>query len=282
MRVLVTGARGQLGRALTAMLTGAHEVIGRGRAELDITDAGAVARALDAHAPDAVINAAAFTDVDGAESNESAAFAINARGAENVAAASARRDLPIVHISTDYVFDGTSARPYVESDAPAPRSVYGRSKLAGEDAARAANPRHHIVRTAWLYASHGRNFPRTMLALAQDPTRDEVRVVDDQRGSPTWAPHLAMKLRELIERDDWGIWHLAGSGAASWYEFACELFARSGIATRVVPVTTAEFPRPAPRPANSVLATERTRPIVLPPWKEGLAEFVRAISRESR
>jgi dTDP-4-dehydrorhamnose reductase len=274
MKILVTGAAGQLGACLPEALAG-HEVVALARDRLDIANLTQVRLAVQSHRPHAVVNAAAYNRVDEAESDPDAAFRGNALGPRNLALATADAGIALVHVSTDYVFDGTATRPYHEYDATGPRSTYGASKLAGESAVRELNPRHFVVRTAWLYAAGGSNFPHTMLRLADRP---EVRVVSDQVGSPTYAPHLARALARLLGTGAFGTYHLAGAGAASWYELTRALYARRGIATPVVPVTTAEFPRPAPRPAYSVLTTIQDPRIVLPPWEEGLAEFCRALA----
>lgn len=273
MKILVTGAAGQLGRALPEALRG-HDVAALDRAGLDIADAASVAAALAAHAPGAVINAAAYNEVDRAESEPEAAFRGNALGPRTLAEATAARGIALVHVSTDYVFDGTARTPYVESSATRPLSAYGRSKRSGEQAVIGANPRHFVVRTSWLYSAGGRNFPNTMRGLAQ---RGGVRVVEDQRGSPTYVPHLAAALAALVESGDFGIHHAAGQGEASWYELTRALFAGLGLDVPVEPVPTTAFPRPAPRPAYSVLATERRPPRLLPPWQDGLDAYVRAV-----
>lgn len=269
MRILISGAGGQLGRSLKAPLA-AHELTALGHQALEITDLEAVRAAVRTHRPELVINAAAYNRVDDAEGDVEGAYRGNALGPRNLALAAAEAGIPIVHVSSDYVFDGRGTRPYHEYDAPAPQTVYGRSKLAGEQAVRELNPHHYVVRTAWVYEEAGSNFPRTMLALAERP---EVRVVDDQVGSPTYAPHLAAAIAELIGSGAFGTYHLAGSGQASWFELTRTLYRLRGIATRVVPVTTGEFPRPAPRPRYSVLGTLQEPRIVLPPWEEGLREF---------
>jgi dTDP-4-dehydrorhamnose reductase len=273
MKVLLTGASGQLGQALQERL-GDSIVAALDRPELDITEHTAVRQAVAHCRPDLIINAAAYTDVDGAESDREQAYRVNAVGPRNLALASAEHDISLLHVSTDYVFDGEHDRPYHEFDQPNPRSVYGASKLAGEAAVRAHNPRHFIVRTAWLYHVQGRNFPGTMRSLAE---RKEVRVVTDQYGSPTYAPHLAEALAQLILRQTYGTYHLAGSGGTSWYELACRLYQELGLRTPVRPVPTQEFPRPAPRPRYSVLTTLQSPEIRLPPWEEGLAEYARAV-----
>jgi dTDP-4-dehydrorhamnose reductase len=274
MRLLVTGGAGMLGQAVAAAATRlGHDVFALSRAELDITDADHVRRVTAAAEPRAVINCAAWTDVDGAETAEAAATAVNGDGAGNVARAAAEVGARIVHVSTDYVFDGTKREPWLESDAVSPIGAYGRSKLVGEEQVAAATGEHAIVRTAWLFGAGGRNFVDTMLALGDE--RDEVSVVTDQVGSPTWSVHLAEVLVELAERrGDVGILHAAGAGACSWYELAVEVFDRAGVRCRVLPTTAARFPRVAPRPAYSVLGSERDDAPVLPPWQAGLAAYL--------
>jgi dTDP-4-dehydrorhamnose reductase len=273
VRILVAGAGGQLGRALGPALS-KHDVVALGRAQLDIADAIAVEEAVRTHRPQLVMNAAAYNAVDAAETDREGAFRANAEGPRLLAEAALAVDAAILHVSTDYVFDGEKGSAYVETDAPRPLSVYGESKLAGEQHVRAANPRHYVVRTAWVYARGGRNFPNTVLALAQ---KGPVRVVDDQRGSPTFAPHLAEAIARLVETESYGNWHLAGSGEASWYELTRELFRLRGVEAPLTPVTTAEFPRPARRPRRSPLVSSREPKIVLPPWREGLALFARGL-----
>lgn len=274
MRILLTGAGGQLGTALRDCLD-PKTVVALGHAELDIADLAAVRAAVAAHAPDVVVNAAAYNKVDAAESDPEAAFRGNAVGPRNLALASAERGAAVLHVSTDYVFDGRGQRPYHEYDATGPRSAYGRSKLAGEEAVRALNPRHYVVRTAWVYHhTHAGNFPQTMLRLARD---GGVRVVSDQFGSPTYAPHLADALVTLLGTGAWGTYHFAGAGEASWFDLTCELFAQVGVAAAVTPVSTAAFPRPAERPRYAVLATMQEPRIVLPDWREGVAAFAAAV-----
>ena len=239
----------------------AANAVGYSRAELDVTDAAAVRDALEPD--DLVINCAAWTDVDGAEEREDDAIRVNRDGARNVAEAAGS----VVYVSSDYVFDGTKRDPYLESDPVNPLSAYGRTKLEGERATAEANPRHFIARSSWLFGPGGKNFVETMLGLGP-----EVRVVDDQFGSPTFTGHLAEALVRLARTEDFGVHHLAAAGSCSWFEFAREIFARAGSDTRVEPCTTAEFPRPAPRPAYSVLASERGDG--LPTWQEGLEAYL--------
>jgi dTDP-4-dehydrorhamnose reductase len=274
MRLLVTGGAGMLGQAVAAAATRlGHEVIALSRAELDITDTDHVRRVIAAAEPRAIVNCAAWTDVDAAEGAERAATAVNGAGAGNVARAAAEVGARIVHVSTDYVFDGAKREPWLESDPVAPLGAYGRSKLAGEQEVAAATDEHAIVRTAWLFGAGGRNFVDTMLALGGD--RDEVSVVTDQVGSPTWSSHLAEGVVELAERaGDVGVFHAAAAGACSWYELAVEVFDLAGIACRVLPTTAERFARPAPRPAYSVLASDRPQAPALPPWRDGVAGYL--------
>jgi dTDP-4-dehydrorhamnose reductase len=276
MRLLVTGGAGMLGQAVaTAATRLGHDLVALSRAELDVTDADHVRRVIAAAEPRAVINCAAWTDVDGAETAEAAATAVNGEGAGNVARAAAETGARVVHISTDYVFDGTKTAPWVESDPVGPIGAYGRSKLAGEREVAAAGGEHAIVRSAWLFGAGGRNFVDTMLALGEE--REEVSVVTDQVGSPTWTGHLADALVELAERRaDVGIFHMAGAGACSWYDLTVEVFDRAGVRCRVLPTTAERFARPAPRPAYSVLGTERDATPILPPWQEGVAAYLTA------
>jgi dTDP-4-dehydrorhamnose reductase len=270
MRLLVTGAAGMLGRDVAAAAESAgHDVTGLARRDLDITDPDAVRAAVAAARPDAVINCAAWTDVDGAEEHEADALRINGTGAGNVAAAAPY----VVHVSSDYVFEGSATLPYRESDATAPAGAYGRSKLAGEVLVAAAGE-HAIVRSAWLFGIHGSNFVATMLRLGED--RDKVNVVADQFGCPTFTGHLAGALVDIAERRLSGILHVAGGGSCSWHELAQATFDEAGLDCRAAPVTTAEFPRPAPRPAWSVLGSTRPDAPVLPPWREGLSAYLRS------
>ncbi|HEY5908919.1 MAG TPA: dTDP-4-dehydrorhamnose reductase [Vicinamibacteria bacterium] len=269
MKVLVTGAGGQLGRALGPALR-EHEVVALAHSQLDITHPAAVREALQVHRPDLVLNAAAYNAVDRAETDREQAFRANCDGPRVLAEAAEQAKATILHVSSDYVFDGEKGAPYDEMDRPRPLSVYGESKLAGERAVRAANPRHFIVRTAWVYAHGGKNFPLTILALG---SKGPVRVVDDQRGSPTYAPHLAEGIARLVATEAFGTWHLAGGGEASWYELTCELFRLRRMASPASPIKTADFPRPARRPRRAPLVSLRQPPIRLPTWQEGLLAF---------
>jgi dTDP-4-dehydrorhamnose reductase len=276
--LLVTGAKGMLGhRVVAEARERGHDVTGVDLPELDLTDAQAVFDFIGERPPDAVIHCAAYTDVDGAEAHEDAALRVNMEAAGNVAAASGLNGAFVVAVSTDYVFAGDGDRPYVESDEPAPKGAYGRTKLLGEHAVQDIGTECAIVRTAWLFGAGGKNFVDTMLALAAE--RDEVRVVADQVGCPTWTGYLAPALVQIAERRAEGIQHLAGAGQCSWSELAAEVFRVAGADCTVVPVTSEEFPRPAPRPAWSVLASERDSALTLPPWAEHVAAYLR--ERES-
>jgi dTDP-4-dehydrorhamnose reductase len=273
LRILVAGGQGMLGRDFTiAARERGHEVLGLPHSALDITDSASVDRAVSLHQPDVIVNCAAFTDVDGAEGDERAAMRVNDEGAALLAGGAASVGAKIVHPSSDYVFDGSSRRPYVESDVTGAISAYGRSKLAGETSVAVSNPRHFIVRASWLFGIAGKNFVETMLRLGNE--RPEVLVVSDQVGCPTYTRHLGEGLVELLEGDDFGIHHMAASGQCSWYEFAQEIFDQAGIECRVMSGTTEMLARPAPRPGFSVLGTERPNPIRLPHWRQGLAEYL--------
>ena len=282
MRVAVTGRSGQV---VTALLErGAArgiEVVALGRPELDLSQPETVARALQASGADVIVSAAAYTAVDKAESEPELAFAINAVGAGAVAYAAAELGVPVVHLSTDYVFDGNKSGAYLETDPTGPVGVYGASKLAGEQAVAAATPNHAILRTAWVYSPFGGNFLKTMLRLAGE--RPQLRVVGDQRGTPTSALDIADAVltvaANLVERPDEaslrGVFHLVGSGEASWAEFAREIFRQSahlgGPSADVEAITTAEYPTPAKRPANSLLSTDKLEArhgVRLPAWQE--------------
>ncbi len=273
MKLLVTGAAGMLGRDLMLAAGNAgHEVVGFGRTELDVADAAQVSRKIELERPDVVINSAAWTDVDGAETAEPEALAVNGAGAGNVAAAAAAVGASVVYVSTDYVFDGAKGEPYVESDQPAPLSAYGRTKLAGEEATATANSRHFVVRSAGLFGAGGNNFVETMLRLADG--QSEVLVVRDQIGSPTYTWHLAYGIVRLIEGPEFGIYHMAAAGQCSWYEFAREIFEQAKVDCKVLSVSTEEFGRPAARPPFSALTSQREHAIRLPSWQDGLAGYL--------
>lgn len=283
LSLLVPGGHGQLGRELAARSTA---VSAPGSAELDVTNAGAVVEAVATHAEAAaaaglspvVVNAAAYNAVDDAEADATRAFAVNADGPRLLAAACASHGVPLVHVSTDYVFAGDGDRPYEATDAPNPRTAYGATKAAGEEAVLRSGARSWVVRTAWVYGAHGTNFVKTMARLAA--SRDTVSVVDDQHGCPTWTGDLATGLLELAARvvDDppaARVLHCTGGGDTTWYEFAAAVFEELGLdPERVRPCKSADFPRPAPRPAYSVLSDAAWRAAGLTPmrpWREALA-----------
>lgn len=282
MKVLITGAQGQVGRALAATVPEGWHALALGRNELDLTDADAIRAVIRREEPDAIINAAAYTAVDRAESDEDTALAVNAGAvaamAEGLAGSGAKAGGRLVHVSTDFVFDGTSPRAYRPEDAPTPLSAYGRTKLAGEAA---AGPDAVVVRTSWVYAAGGANFVRTMLRLMRD--RDEVRVVADQFGSPTWATGLARTLWALLEQRASGLFHHRDGGVASWYDFAVAIQEEAlaiGLLDRavpVVPIATTDYPTPAVRPAFSLLDDSATRALIgdrSPHWRVNLRSML--------
>ena len=277
MKILVTGANGQLGQELVRLPARSDlEIIGLARAELDITDLAQCRNVMHSHKPDAVIHCAAYTKVDQAESEPDEAYRVNAYGTRNAAVAAEEIGAKFVYISTDYVFDGRADRPYREYDRTDPQSVYGRSKLAGEQLVQSLYSRYFIVRTSWVYGKYGSNFVKTMLKLAEE--RDHLKVVHDQIGSPTYTRDLAHFLLELAQTDYYGIYHASNSGVCSWYEFAKAIFEEQGLNVQVEPCTTADFPRPAPRPAYSVLdhaaiRIHGLRP--LRPWREALRHYLK-------
>ena len=289
MTILLTGADGQVGQDLQALAAARGlAVVPTDRDVLDITDAAAVSEAVRQARPDAVVNAAAYTAVDRAEADPEAAHAVNARGAGNVAAACAEARVPLVHVSTDYVFDGTKGAPYAPSDPVSPLGVYGRTKAEGEAAVAAALPEHVVIRTAWVFSRHGHNFVRTMLRLARE--RPEIRVVADQFGGPTPAADVARACLAAAEqaaagRGVWGLFHHAGQPVASWFDLAAEAvrLARAidpAHAATVVPIPTSEYPTPAARPARVEMdasAFAEAYGVAPPDWRAGLVPVVRAL-----
>jgi len=285
VKILVAGQSGQLAHALSRWRwPGDTECIALGRPALDVTDAASVSAALAAHAPGILINASAYTAVDRAEQDRQAAFALNVEGPRNLARAAQARCIPLVHVSTDYVFGGAGHRPWREDDPTTPQGVYATSKLLGEDAVREETARHVILRTSWLFSAHGRNFVRTMLSLAATgPTRP---VVDDQWGCPTPAQDLARVIATITAAPGpYGTYHYCGAGAVTWFGFAQEIFARSsGKRPELRPISTADFAAPAPRPAYSVLDTQKIRRdygIEQRPWREGLDIVMRELAAEA-
>ena len=293
MRAIVTGRHGQVATALRRVAPARGvEIISLARPDFDLLDPSSARDAVEALRPDVVISAAAYTAVDLAESEAQAAFQINVDGPAQLARAAARLSIPILHLSTDYVFDGGSSRPYSESDPVNPLSIYGQSKLAGEEAVQRACENHVIARTSWVHSAYGKNFVRTMLRLAAE--RDSVRVVDDQFGAPTSADHLAEVLLQMARRlvEDQspllrGVFHVTNAGACSWADLAEEVFRHSaaldGPAACVERIGTDEFKMPAARPANSRLATDKltgTYRLSLPDWREGVADTVLGIAAD--
>lgn len=271
MRMLVTGAQGQLGRELEQVLIG-EDLILADHADYDLRDRS-IGQKIAKQYPHIIIHAAAFTNVDGCERDPLTAFQVNACGTRRVAQGAASIGARLVYISTDYVFDGMQTSPYTETDQVHPLNMYGWSKLLGEQEAQEACPDALIVRTSWLYGVHGKNFVKTILQLsARQP---EISVVNDQQGSPTYARHLAEVIRELIRRDVRGVVHVGGEGACSWYDFAVAILQEAGSHCCVLPISTADSGRPAKRPGYSVLSTVLLRQygVTLPPWRDGLKQF---------
>jgi dTDP-4-dehydrorhamnose reductase len=275
MKLLIPGHGGLLAQAVFKVAEESGvEVVGLTEEELDITDESAVHAALEEVRPDAVINCAAWVNAETAQGDPDGARAVNTRGAGILAAAAAAVGASITYPSTDYVFDGQKGEPYVESDEPAPLSVYGETKADGERATSSANPRHFVCRTAWLYGPGGRNFPDTMLGLAEKQA--DIKVVNDQIGCPTYTPHLAAALVQLAGTELYGVHHVAGGTICSWYDLACETFRLSGLDYPVRPCTSAEYPLQAPRPGFSALMATRPETPRLPPLEEGLKAHLKA------
>jgi dTDP-4-dehydrorhamnose reductase len=275
VRILVTGGSGQVGRALQALSTPQRKIHGPGSGQLDVTDPDSVCRSIADVEPDLVIHAGAMTDVEGCERDPDLAFKVNALGTQQVAAATCDAEIPIVYISTNFVFDGEWPEPYHEFADPNPISVYGASKLAGERAVQALNPRHYIVRTAMVYDETGRNFVNTMLRLASEHSR--LTVVSDQTGNPTYAADLAAALLDLVSRPAYGTYHLVNSGITSWHGWASETFELDGVDVEVAPIPATDFKRLATPPANGALAntTAAALGIILPDWQDALARCLR-------
>ena len=268
--VLLAGAGGQLGLALSEVLLGrGHEVVALDRRGLDVTDFEAVENVLDEHTPEVVVNAAAYTDVDGCEEATDLAYSVNALGPRNLAQACGRRGCELLHVSTNYVFDGRGERPYEPFDPPNPISAYGRTKLAGEEHVMRLTNRWYVVRSAGVYGS-GHNFVRTMLRVAGE--RDSLRVKADEFISPTYARDLAEGIAGLFQDGRYGLYHLTNAGSCSWYEFTREIFRLAGVETEVVPIPGSEYPLPAARPANGVLSTLGSPR--LRHWSEALADYL--------
>ncbi|PGA14230.1 dTDP-4-dehydrorhamnose reductase [Priestia aryabhattai] len=276
-KVLITGANGQLGKELVELFTAkGFEVYGFGRDKMDITNQAQVQEVISTLKPNIVLHSAAHTQVDLAESEPEQAFSINAYGTRNVAVAAEAVGAKLVYVSTDYVFDGTADEPYDEFSPTSPLGVYGKAKLAGEQFVRDLHSRFFIVRTSWVYGKHGANFVKTMLKLGGE--REELSVVADQRGCPTYTLDLANAILELVDTQKYGVYHVSNSGSCSWYEFAKEIFEISEMDVQVNPCTTADFPRPAARPANSVfehMSIKLNNFSSIRPWKEALRSFLK-------
>ena len=288
MKVLITGAQGQVGKELTQIANEkGFDVVAASRVDLDITQAQSVENYITQCQPDIVINAAAHTAVDKAESEQDLAFAINRDGAKNIAGACKKQNIPLLHISTDYVFDGTRSEPYSEDDSISPLGIYGESKWQGEEAIRQNLNDHLILRVAWVFGAQGNNFVKTMLRLGED--RDELNVVADQFGGPSPAKNIAQILIDLVERYKkdgtlaWGTYHYCGNSKTTWYDFAKEIFKQAfelGLLNKEVkvnPITTAEYPTAAKRPGNSMLDCSKLKTtfgIEMPEWKEALKQVL--------
>ena len=274
--ILILGAKGQLGRDLTAEFSPDSQVIGVDMDVIDIADADAVASALDQCSPRLVINAAAYTNVEGAEDDREGAFRVNETGARNVARACAERDIPVVHYSTDFVFGGTSDRPYEPDDPVAPKGVYAESKAAGDAAVAAECTKYFVLRTAWLYGIGGNNFVEKILAAAE--TRPSLTVVTDEVGSPTFTADLAEATAALVKSDAYGTYHCVNAGSCSRFEFAQAILKEAGMNTAVEPCLAEAFPSKAPRPKYSVLSNAKLEAacgFVMPTWEDALARYMR-------
>ncbi|PET70554.1 dTDP-4-dehydrorhamnose reductase [Priestia megaterium] len=276
-KVLITGANGQLGKELVELFTEkGFEVYGFGRDKMDITNQAQVQEMIGFVKPNIVIHSAAHTQVDLAESEPEQAFLINAYGTRNVAVAAEAVGAKLVYVSTDYVFDGTTDEPYNEFSPTSPLGVYGKSKLAGEQFVRDFHSKFFIVRTSWVYGKHGSNFVKTMLKLGEE--KKELSVVSDQIGCPTYTLDLAHAILELVDTQKYGVYHISNGGSCSWYEFAKAIFEEVGINIDLVPCTTADFPRPAARPANSVfehMSIKLNNFTSIRHWREALSSFLK-------
>ena len=283
MKILITGSKGQLARELQLELAGAGKLLALGHNALDLSDSDQVREQVRLLRPDLIINAAAYTAVDPAESHRELAFAVNARGPQVLAEEAARLGVPLIHYSTDYVFDGRKAEPYCEADVPQPLSVYGASKLAGEQAIQAVGGEYLILRTSWVYSQHGKNFLLTMQRLLQE--RDALSVVSDEIGTPTWAATIARTTAEMVrkrsagEAGPSGLYHLTASGETSWYGFACsiaeQLRQQGRLRAEITPILSKDYPTAAQRPLNSRLNCARLQHdwgIRLPDWETALHE----------
>ena len=277
MKTLVTGSAGMLAKDLIPCLSKmGHEVIAPPEDKLDITDLQVVRSAVDGFKPDIIINCAAYTNVDEAEKQEHQALMVNGLGVQNLCILCQEHDIPLVHFSTDYVFDGTKPSPYTIYDETNPINAYGRSKLLGEKYILWLLSKFYLLRTSWLFGLHGKNFIETMLGLGQ--RQKQVSVVTDQKGCPTWTRHLAEATVALIETSRYGIYHVTNSEPTTWFDFTKEIFRLAGMSTEVLPITSEQFPRPAKRPSNSVLDPFPLKEVLvgreMPSWKVALKEYL--------
>lgn len=284
-KILVTGCRGQLGRDLVRMLEHSYQVSGIDIEDVDIQDSRGLEKYLQQAAPEAVIHAAAYTDVDGCESNPELAMAVNCAGAENVARACRTAGAKMLFYSTDYVFDGLSVTPYTEDDIPSPQTIYGKSKWEGERAVSRTIENNAILRIAWVYGYHGKNFVKTMMKIgrqylfAREKGEDPppLKVVDDQFGNPTWTEDVVRQTQIVLENDLTGVYHASSEGTASWYKFACDIFRHLNMPVNLTPCTTEEYPRPARRPRYSSLENAALKKLglnVMPHYEKSLENFL--------
>ncbi len=286
-RILVTGARGQLGTDLVEILSPRYSVVGVDVDQFDITNPDHVREMIGIHTPNVVLHTAAFTEVDRCEAEPDRAMLVNARAVEYIAHYCRKAGARLIFYSTDYVFDGAQQTPYVESDSPDPKTVYGRSKLEGEGHVKAVLDSYTILRLAWVYGRYGHNFVKTMIRLGQEQLRrrergevvEPIRVVNDQIGNPSWTFDIARQTEVFLARPQTGLFHCTAEGECSWYDFAVSIFTELGMPVEVAPCTTAQFPRPAPRPANSSLENAELKRLggnIMRHWREALAEFLSA------
>lgn len=279
MKILICGGKGQLGNDCTQVLRGRHEVVTLGSRELDITNLTAVKKAVKNAAPDLILNCAAFTKVDECETKKDVAWGVNVEGPKNLAVTAGGLGIQMIHISTDYVFDGKKKVPeaYTEGDEPNPLSYYGKTKLEGEEAIRNEADSHIILRTAWLYGIRGQNFLKTILRLTLRDRDKEIKVVNDQFGSPTWSYRLAQQIMKLMDINGKGTYHATAEGYCSWYELATSFLEKMGMPNSITPCTTEEHPLPALRPMNSILENQRLKGAganIMSHWRDDLDQFV--------
>jgi len=281
MKILLLGYKGMLGTDLMVTLGGAHDVIGKDVEDFDISSASDCRHVINESDPDIVINAAAYTNVDGCETDEAGCFSVNADGVKNLALACGKPGIRLIHFSTDYVFDGTKGTPYTEDDACNPMNTYGRSKLKGEEYLREFSDNYILLRTSWLYGNNGRNFVSAILEKAEET--GELRVVDDQTGSPTCTVDLASAVRVFVEGDYRGVFHLTNRGTCNWYQFALKILEYKGMGdVRIVPIKSAKLPRGAPRPVYSVLSCKKfadTTTRTMRFWQIALKDYMSSMSQ---